>query len=161
MNAIRVCLVGFVALSGCGPRSQTEDEGAGVVGGIDTSKEGLTSFSRDKGYAAWRAEPEIHDTRAPHGKKVRVFFNDTLAASLEAGNAEHPVGSATAKELYDGDGRISGHAVMVKVAEGGKDSWLYFEGFTPDYADPFYGRAHPTCAGCHASGADFIRSPLP
>lgn len=157
-----LCVLVVVLAQACGPRSTTADEGSGVVAGIDTTRDGLTQFVRDNGYAQWRAEPERHGTSAPHGSQVRVFFNDLLVASMEAGNAVHPVGSATVKELYGSDGSLTGHALDIKVAEGsGADTWLYFEGFTPDYADPFYGRGHPTCTGCHASGSDYVRSPLP
>jgi hypothetical protein len=149
--------------SGCGPRSETPDEGLGVVAGIDTTRDGLVRFSRSGDYAGWRAEPERHKTAAPHGSQVRVFFNDALVQSMEAGNTVHPKGSATVKEIYKSDGSKSGHAVTVKVVEGeGPDNWLYFEGFLPDYEDPFYGRAHPTCTGCHQrTGVDFVSSPLP
>ncbi len=158
----RVVLM-ILTVVGCTPRSESSDEGLGEVGGMDTRMEGLTAFVRNGDYASWHAEPAVHDTSAPHKKKVRVFFNDALVASLQAQNDVHPVGAATVKEMYAADGTtLQGHAVQLKVAEGaGKDTWLFYEGFTPDYADPFYGRGHPTCEGCHAAGADFVRSPLP
>lgn len=154
-------VVGLV-IGGCFPRSMTEDEGMGTVNGLDTSRAGLERFTSERGYSGWRAEAGTRPSVASHGARVRVFFNEMLAASLEAGNAVHPVGSTTVKELYEGDGEtLRGHALDVKVVEGeGPDTWLFYEGFTGD-DEPFYGKGHPTCQGCHASGIDFVRTPLP
>lgn len=152
----------FVLGSGCAPRSATQDEGMGTVAGLDTSRAGLETFLQDRGYATWRAEPGTRESVAAHGARVRVFFNDALVTSIEAGNQTHPVGSATVKELYESDGQtIRGHALDVKVTEGaGPDTWIFYEGFT-NRDEPFYGKGHPTCQGCHASGTDFVRTPLP
>lgn len=154
--------VALVLTAACGPTS-TVDEGVGVIQQLDTSEAGVISFVKEGRYKDWLAEPSVHDTRAPHGDKVRVYFNDTVAASLRAGNATHPAGSIVVKELYDDDGKtLTGHALEVKVADGaGKDTWIFFEGFGPDYASNYYGRAHATCHGCHASGRDYVTSALP
>jgi hypothetical protein len=146
----------------CGP-SSTVDEGAGTVQQLDTSEAGITAFVREGRYKGWLAEPTVHDTRAPHGDKVRVYFNDTVAASLRAGNVTHPAGSILVKELYDDDGKtVTGHALEVKVADGaGKDTWIFYEGFGPDYGNNYYGKGHATCHGCHAAGQDYVTSPLP
>lgn len=151
-----------LVIGGCAARSTTEDEGMGTVNGLDTSRAGLERFTSERGYSGWRAEAGTRPSVASHGARVRVFFNETLVASLEAGNAVHPVGSATVKELYEADGEtLRGHAVDVKVAEGeGPDTWLFYEGFTGD-DEPFYGKGHPTCHGCHASGIDYVRTELP
>ena len=159
-----VSLLSLLGASACGARSDgTGDEGVGVVESMDTSEAGITAFVREGRYRDWVAEPTIHDTRAPHNSKVRVFFNDKAVASLRAGNAVHPVGTILVKEMYAADGTTKkGHAVEVKVAEGpGKDTWIFYEGFTPDYARNFYGRAHETCHGCHGAGRDFVTSELP
>ena len=146
----------------CGP-SSTVDEGTGVVQQLDTSEAGITAFVREGRYKSWLAEASVHETRAPHGSKVRVFFNDTVVQSLRAGNATHPVGSILVKELYEGDGKtLRGHALDVKISEGsGKDTWIFYEGFGPDYSSNYYGRGHSTCHGCHASGTDYVTSALP
>ncbi len=67
------------------------------------------------------------------------------------------------KELVEPDGTFRGHALNVKVKAGsGKDTWLYFEGFTRDnYGATFYGVAHETCHPCHSDGTDYVQSPLP
>lgn len=149
-------------LLACGPTSSV-DEQLGVVNGLDTSEAGITSFVREGRYKEWLAEPTVHETRAPHGSKVRVFFNDVVTASLRAGNETHPVGSILVKELFEDDGKTSkGHALDVKISEGaGKDTWIFYEGFEPDYSNNYYGRGHSTCHGCHESGKDYVTSPLP
>jgi len=148
--------------SACGPSSSV-DEGLGVIQELDTSEAGITAFVREGLYKEWLAEPSVHKTRAPHGSKVRVFFNGLVTESLRAGNAVHPVGSILVKELYEDDGTtIRGHALDVKISEGpGKDTWIFYEGFGPDYSNNYYGRAHSTCHGCHESGRDYVTSPLP
>ena len=152
----------LVLTAACGPTS-TVDEGVGTIQQLDTSEAGVIAFVKEGRYKDWLAEPAVHDTRAPHGDKVRVFFNDTVTASLRAGNATHPVGSILVKELYEDDGKtLTGHALEVKVADGaGKDTWIFFEGFGPDYGSNYYGRAHATCHGCHAAGQDYVTSALP
>ncbi len=158
----RSLLFALLLAAACGPRSATDDENAGMHGGIDTSRDGLTRFVREGRYKEWTSEPALHDSAGPHKSKVRVFFNETLVASLKAGNAVHPPGSAVVKELFDGDGAPAGHAIDVKVAEGsGPETWIFYEGFTLDYEDPYYGRAHETCHGCHQPGRDYVLSPLP
>lgn len=155
-------VVALVLAAACGPTS-TVDEGVGTIQQLDTSEAGITAFVKEGRYKDWLAEPAVHDTRAPHGNKVRVYFNDTVAASLRAGNATHPAGSIVVKELYDDDAKtVTGHALEVKVADGaGKDTWIFFEGFGPDYDSNYYGRAHATCHGCHAAGQDYVTSALP
>jgi hypothetical protein len=149
----------LLALAGCGAPGQ--DEGLGVVGGIDTSQAGLTSFLTSKGYAGWTAEPAIHATSGPHGAKVRVFFNEALVTAARAGTTPLPKGAATVKELYDANETLTGYAIDLKIADGaGKDTWLFYEGFAPAY-DQFYGVAHPTCHGCHESGKDYLLSTVP
>jgi hypothetical protein len=152
----------LVLASACGPSSSV-DEGLGVVQELDTSEAGITAFVREGRYKAWLAEPTVHETRAPHGSKVRVFFNELVVQSLRARNETHPVGSILVKELYEDDGKtIRGHALDVKITEGsGKDTWIFYEGFGPSYSNNYYGRGHSTCHGCHDSGRDYVTSPLP
>ncbi|RKH68615.1 hypothetical protein [Corallococcus aberystwythensis] len=149
-------------LFACGPSSSV-DEGLGVIQELDTSEQGITAFVQSGQYRSWLAEPSVHETRAPHGSKVRVFFNDVVAQSLRDGNATHPVGSILVKELFEDDGKtVRGHALDVKIAPGsGKDTWIFYEGFGPSYSDNYYGRAHATCHGCHSDGKDYVTSPLP
>ncbi|NOK35141.1 hypothetical protein HMI49_18225 [Corallococcus exercitus] len=162
MRAHALLLLTSLFATACGPSSSV-DEGLGVIQQLDTSEQGITAFVRSGQYTSWLAEPTVHETRAPHGSKVRVFFNDLLVQSLRDGNATHPMGSIVVKELFEDDGKtLRGHALDVKIAEGpGKDTWIFYEGFGPDYSNNYYGRAHSTCHGCHSDGKDYVTSPLP
>lgn len=155
-------LVGGLALS-CGPRAQSADVGAGMVGPVDTSQAGLLAFARSGAYRMWPSERAPHRSAGPHRGMVRTFMNDTLRNSMSARNEVHPRGSIAVKELYEGDGTtIYGYAIDVKFADGaGANTWVFYEGFGPDYVDPYYGIAHPTCDGCHAGGRDYVLTTLP
>jgi hypothetical protein len=148
-----------VASVACGPTAPGD---GGTVEGLDTSEAGLVAFIRSGGYTGWTAEPTAPLRRGVHGP-ARVFFNDTVVQSLRAGNSSHPRGSILVKEFYADDGTtLKGHALNVKVEAGtGKDTWLFFEGDAPGYANAFYGRGHATCHGCHEAGRDYVTSALP
>ncbi len=156
------CLLALATLAACGPSSSV-DEGVGTIQQLDTSEAGITAFVKEGKYKDWLAEPTVHESRGPHGGKVRVYFNEAVVQSLRAGNATHPVGSILVKELYDDAGQaLTGHALDVKVAEGaGKDTWIFYEGFGPSYSNNYYGRGHGTCHGCHEAGRDYVTTALP
>lgn len=158
LRALRFSLV--VLATACG--SEEQKPAVPEVDGLDTSEAGLVAFLRQGGYQGWLAEPSVHEGSGPHGQ-VRVFFNDTVTQSLRDDNATHPVGSILVKELYAPDGQLLiGHALEVKVEAGAdKDTWLFFEGFLPDYPNPYYGRGHATCHGCHSAGKDYVTTELP
>ena len=117
-----------------------------------------------KNYGDWAAESGPHESTGPHGT-VRTFVNPTLEASLAAMNTQHPVGSASVKELYQ-NGAVYGYAVSVKLDEdsAGGEGWYWYESFNTDPDGPaaFQSRGHPTCVGCHErTGNDFISTPYP
>ena len=92
-------------------------EGASVDSLIPTDKDRLFKYLRDGSYKQFAKESAAHPTRGPHTKfgwPVRVFLDPKLDASLRAGSTSHPVGSASVKEMYDGNGKLQGWAVMVK-----------------------------------------------
>lgn len=109
-----------------------------------------------------------HPSAGPHinfGKPVKVFFSKSVADSLAAGNTKHPEGSAMVKEMYEGE-KLAGWAVSVKTedkSEGGKGwFWAEFLSTEDDTDVPFaVGNGQPGCFSCHASGKDFVLSPLP
>lgn len=110
-------------------------------------------------YLGWAAESGVHTSAGPHGMGVRTFVNDVLFASLSAGNADHPVGAAVVKELYDGDA-VGGWAVMRKLEQGqGGDGWYWYEVVGDAiYADD---TGVALCTGCHGMGNDYVRTPFP
>lgn len=149
----------LLLLVGC-DHSDTEDEGLGTIEQIDTSQAGLIAFVKSGAYLSWEAEPSFHASDAPHGGHVRVFFNALAAEALHRRATLLPKGSVLVKELTDSEGRVTGHALDLKVnAEAGAASWLFFEGSKgSDYDNPYYGVAHPTCHKCHSSGLDYART---
>lgn len=110
-------------------------------------------------------ETENHPSTGPHtklGLPVRVYYNDTIAASIKAGNKEHPKGSAIVKEMFDSDNNPAGWATMVKTQEtsdGGK-GWFWYEGTSPTDKMEIaaIGNGVPGCQSCHTVGLDMVRS---
>ena len=122
----------------------------------------MFSFLQSGGYQDMLAEPSVHPSAGPHGD-VRVYFEDSLAVSLDAQAAVHPRGAAAIKELYNGS-TLSGWAVVVKTGSGSDASdWYFYEIFsTTDGSSPVAdGNGLPGCASCHSTGVDFIRSAAP
>jgi hypothetical protein len=88
-----------------------------------------------------------------HGAN-RICSNAALAGSTGAGL--FPVGAASVKEIFAGDGSIRLYAVALKVAaEPGGDSWYWFEGSRGDVIAN--GEGDGTCTGCHSRAPqDFL-----
>ena len=136
---------------------------------VPVTKDKLFSYLRAGSYKNLAAkESGRHPTRGPHTKvgwPVRVFLGPKLDASLKAGNASHPTGSAAVKEMYDASGKLQGWAVMVKTAadSGGGKGWFWYEvTSTTDGSKPVAaGNGVPLCFGCHFTGRDFVLTYYP
>ena len=125
----------------------------------------LHAWILDGRYASWEHESTVHDSAAGGG--ARVYLSPALADSLTDDEPVHPVGAAAIRELYAPDLRTRlGWAALVKIkASEAPDpaAWLWLEVLDPSrdadllVAEP----AAPGCIGCHADGADFVRSTLP
>ena len=144
-------------------------ETGNVSGGIPTGQSELFQYLTSRRYEEFSArESAQHPSIGPHtklGLPVRVFVNDTLDASMKAGNASHPVGSSAVKEMYDGDGNLQGWAVAQKTqadSDGGK-GWFWYEvTSTTDGSSPVgIGNGIPLCSGCHSIGTDFVLTKYP
>jgi hypothetical protein len=92
-------------------------------------------------------------------------MNDTITASLTAGNEEHPQGSIVVKEMFNEDKSPYGWAVMAKThdaSDNGK-GWFWYE--VTDSNDSTKIAAHGNgvmgCVKCHSSGDDLVRSAFP
>ena len=147
------------------PTAATPD----VNSSVPTDLEDLFRYLRSGNYNSFAAqETARHPSRGPHtkvGLSVRVFLDPLINASLEAGNASHPVGSSIVKEMFDEDGDLQGWAVMVKTQEdsaGGK-GWFWYEvtstrsGSNPVAA----GNGVQLCQGCHFIGNDYVLTEYP
>ena len=138
-------------------------------GDVPTADGALHDYLRAGTYTEMPAvEAGRHPSAGPHarfGAPVRVFINATLAASLDAGNEQHPVGSEAVKEMYLTNGTLEGWAVMVKTQEDSDSGrgWFWYEATsTEPGANPFMsGNGIPLCAGCHSTGSDYLLTRWP
>lgn len=161
-------LVLLVSLVACGKDDAPDRTGTpstGTVGEIaDTSMSGVLAFLQAGSYKNWATKQEaLIDSVSAHAGKTRTYFNDTAAAAAKANQNPLPKGSILIKDLLDFDGTmLRGQALMAKVSDGaGGDTWVWFEGFLPSYSGSYYGIGHTTCVGCHSSGTDYVRTPVP
>lgn len=121
----------------------------------------LRPWLEGRGYLEWEAESAVHESSGPHFGGVLTYANDALFDSLEAGEAEHPEGAASVKELYGDGNRVMGWAVAIKTqaSSDAGNGWYWYELFDGStFAD---GQGAGVCVGCHASGTDFFRAPFP
>jgi hypothetical protein len=136
---------------------------------IPTDKDKLFAYLGRRAYADFPVkETKAHPSAGPHtkiGLPVRVYLDPKIAASLKAGNKNHPVGGGIVKEMFDANNKLQGWAVMVKThakSDGGK-GWFWYEvTSTTDGSKPVAsGNGVPLCFGCHAIGKDFVLTPYP
>lgn len=129
-----------------------------------TSLEEIQQFVDDKGFADWTNEPEprdpIPESGSPH-KKVRTYFGPRLEISLNDFRGEHPVGSASVKEVYSDDGStVTDYFVYVRHKQGPPaDSYTWFR-----QEGQLYYEGESFCAECHRvtqGNLDGTVTPLP
>lgn len=132
---------------------------AGVVPGDPAVMRGwLQAFA----YRGWTPQTEIRMT-GEHGGE-RLYFNEVLTTSMQAGAPEHPIGSAAVRELYAGDLKtLKGFALMHKIGPSGPigEGWFWYEIFgTGAEAEPTVAQTGARgCVGCHSHAVDFVHSP--
>jgi hypothetical protein len=127
---------------------------------VPTERDALEAWLSEGSYLGWASESAPHPSAGPHFGTVRVFLNDALFESLDAGMAEHPAGAAAVKELYGSGSTLQGWSVIVKVAaesDGGR-GWYWYEGFG---SVRVAGVGVSGCSGCHSLGRDYVRIPFP
>ncbi|MBT8399026.1 MAG: hypothetical protein KJO98_01005, partial [Rhodothermia bacterium] len=126
---------------------------------VPTSPAELFDYLRSGEYKHFAHEPEIHPSLGPHSD-VKVFANQKLAASLEAGADEHPQHAAAVKELYRDDTML-GWAVMVKTEPNSDqgNGWYWYEVLSTTDGSRLAanGNGVPLCVGCHTIGQDYVR----
>lgn len=161
MRSLLAVMCGLI--TACGPAPAVlPDGGTGSIpmpdGGVmmPASREAVVAMLQSGEYLSWRAEPQPHRSAGPHGGSVRTFLNPPLFASLSAANATHPPGSIAVKELFTGTTR-TGWAVDAKTSDG---EWIFYEGFEPQLNQYFFRGTGNLCSNCHASGTDFLLTPI-
>lgn len=124
--------------------------------------EALAAWLERGEYGRFTRESAVHASAGPH-RFVRVFLNESLVASLHAGDAVHPIGAAAVKELYDQPGAgLTGWAVAVKTADNQvKEDWLWYERAKGSAAPSTNRNGQPICASCHEAGRDHILTEFP
>jgi hypothetical protein len=137
--------------------ADTSTEEGGAEGGVPTQAAALLNWLEEESYGTWPAESAPHASSGAHFGRVRTFFNPSLAASLQQGNASHPVGAAAVKEILDDkSGQLRGWAVSVKTQPAvGPEAWFWFDHV--DGVQLVAEQASPVCTGCHSSGVDSVR----
>ena len=128
---------------------------------VPTNSEDLLSWLVAEAYLDWPSESSVHPSTGPHFGDVQTWVTPELVDSLEAGNAEHPAGSATVKELYGTGNERLGWSVSVKLADlsQGGDQWYWYEWFNGSLVAA--GDGISVCTGCHSGGQDFVLTPFP
>lgn len=124
--------------------------------------EALAAWLERGEYEPFTSERAVHASAGPH-RFVKVFLNESLAASLGADDAVHPVGAAAIKELYDRPGgALTGWAVAIKTADNQvKEDWLWYERTKGSAAPSTNRNGQPICASCHEAGRDYILTEFP
>lgn len=140
-------------------------DGGPAISTVPTTPMELFAYLKAGSYLGLPAESGIHTSTGPHGSKVRTYVSPSLLASLQAGNAEHPKGSATIKELYLNGTTVQGWAVMVKTQDtsNGGQGWYWYETFNATDPTKFStsGNGVALCYNCHSTGKDYFRTPFP
>jgi len=130
--------------------------------GTPTDPNAIRSWLQALAYREWAPQTGVRAT-GEHGGE-RLYFNAALAASMRAGNHDHPIGSAAVRELYAGDLiTLKGFALMHKLGPSGPtgEGWFWYEIFgTSADAEPTVAQAAaPGCVGCHSHAVDFVHAP--
>ncbi len=128
---------------------------------VPTEAEALLAWLVAEPYLDWPGESAVHGSTGPHFGDVQTFVLPVLVDSFEAGNAQHPAGSATVKELYGTGESRRGWSVSVKLADDsdGGQQWYWYEWF--DGATLAASAGLSVCTGCHSGGQDFVLTPFP
>ncbi len=168
-NAARRVAAQAKAFSDAGVWDAMAPTPEGLTLDIPLGKEQLFAYLKSGKYKSYsNQEAAAHPSLGPHqklGLPVRVFMNDIIAKSLEAGNEEHPLGSVIVKEMFTADNTPNGWAVMAKThdkADGG-NGWFWYEVTDDNDADKLaaIGNGVGGCVSCHTIGKDMVRTAFP
>lgn len=133
---------------------------AGEPPAVPANADELFEFLSSGHYLEFEGEATPHHFQNAFHAAARTFLNPTLAESMRAGNMEHPVGSASVKELWVDD-QHTGWVVSVKLADSGRDKWWWYENLSTTDAMPTQADFGGLCNRCHAGGTDFVLTEFP
>lgn len=122
------------------------------------------SYTEDTWQSETAAPRERSLETSPHGR-VRVWYNDTLAASTAAGKGQwdeearaigtpHDSGSMAVKEFYDETDTLIGIATMLKI-DGTASQWAYYCEGPSDRCGAEAGVEHTSANPLFGTGALF------
>lgn len=127
----------------------------------DLQPEGLRAWLEEGCYTAWAAESGVLQATKSDGY-AQIYINPALQQSLTANNTVHPRGSAAVRVMYLADKEtLWGYALSMKTTNGPSEAWFWFEHFQHHEEPKTAEFGASGCAGCHASGADFVQSTWP
>jgi hypothetical protein len=143
---------------------------SGTLGGVPLDREALFEFLSSGRYKDFPSKQDAtHPGPGPRttvSSPVHVFYNGALSVSLNAGNAEHPAGAASVKEMFTMSGDLAGWAVMLKTGSRTEDGrgWFCYEVTSPTDSSALaaMGNGVTGCISCHSVGdRDMILSGYP
>lgn len=139
-----------------GPTGSTPpaDAGPATGGDAETPATGdaatVKAWLDTKAYTKWACEPAPHPGRAGTGHSANRICSNGLLSRHGAG--EYPVGAASVKELFDGNGTLTGYAMLLKTKPGGVESFYWYENIGASVianGQGDSGSAKSVCTGCH------------
>ncbi|MFO0641610.1 MAG: hypothetical protein U0183_20470 [Polyangiaceae bacterium] len=139
-----------------GPTGSTPpaDAGPATGGDAETPATGdaatVKAWLESKAYTKWACEPAPHPGRAGTGHSANRICSNGLLSRHGAG--EYPVGAASVKELFDGNGTLTGYAMLLKTKPGGVESFYWYENIGASVianGQGDSGSAKSVCTGCH------------
>lgn len=139
-----------------GPTGSTPpaDAGPATGGDAETPATGdaatVKAWLDTKAYTKWACEPAPHPGRAGTGHSANRICSNGLLSRHGAG--EYPVGAASVKELFDGNGTLTGYAMLLKTKPGGVESFYWYENIGASVianGQGDSGSAKSVCKGCH------------
>ncbi len=158
-----------VLLMGCASAKEPGASTKPAQDVVPTDDKKLHEWLRTGAYKKFAAqESENHPSAGPHtkyGLPVRVYMESKVHDSLEAGNSEHPEGSAIVKEMFNAENVLEGWAVMVKTqakSDAGK-GWYWYEATSTAPGTKAFasGNGVQLCSSCHGGGQDFVLTKYP
>jgi hypothetical protein len=143
LGASALVLASVAALAACGDVENAFDDDPNDPQLPPRGMSAIEPWLAARYHHGWSCEPMPRGPMgvSPHGL-TRVCSNAVLAASTDS---QVPIGSATVKEIYDGE-TLRGHAVSRKVTDDGLAGWYWYEYQRFVHAD---GMNEGSCPGCH------------